>query len=99
MIIGRTISTSTWFLFFPVPGKILKQRDKATQPCHIVAYMLHPKYNGEGMDIEDAEIARAWLADINPEFVAAAITFQAQAPHYPQTFFGPKVLDMKPHIW
>ena len=49
----------------------------------MVAYMLHPKYSGQGMDTEDAETARAWLADINQEYVTASITFQAQASPYP----------------
>ena len=61
---------------------------------------MHPKYNGQDMDLEDAEKARAWLADINPEFVSATIWFEAQALPYPKTYFLPHVADnTKPHIW
>ena len=71
----------------PQLSKIKKRRAQAIQPCHMVAYMLHPKYSGQGMDSEDVESARAWLAEISQEYVAAAITFQAQASPYPQSFF------------
>ena len=58
------------------------------------------KYNGQDMDLEDAETARAWLAEINPDFVAASILFQAQALPYPKSFFLPNVAEnTKPHIW
>ena len=83
----------------PQLSKIKKRRAQAIQPCHMVAYMLHPKYSGQGMDSEDAESARAWLAEISQEYVAAAITFQAQASPYPQSFFQPAVLAMNPSTW
>ena len=67
----------------PILDKIKKRRDQAILPCHMAAYMMHPKYNGQDMDLEDAEKARAWLAEINPDFVASSILFQIQALPYP----------------
>ena len=72
----------------------------AILPCHMAAYMMHPKYNGQDMDLEDAEKARAWLAEINPDFVASSILFQTQALPYPKSYFLPSVAEnTKPHIW
>ena len=76
----------------PYLGKLKKRRDQAILPCHMAAYMLHPKYVGQEMDQSDAETARMWLCNINPEFVAAAITFQSQGSPYPRSFFQPMVL-------
>ncbi|CAL4113663.1 unnamed protein product, partial [Meganyctiphanes norvegica] len=36
-------------LLAPHCDTVQKRFDKAIQPCHMVAYMLHPKYNGHGM--------------------------------------------------
>ena len=61
----------------------------------MVAYMLHPKYAGNDMDPEDAEVARVWLGEKNPEYLAAAISFQAEAHPYPKSFFLPTACEMK----
>lgn len=83
----------------PHRDAVRKRRDQAILPCHIVAYMLHPKYMGLGMDLQHAETARVWLAERNPEFLAAAISFQAEAPPYPESFFLPAARTMKPVTW
>ena len=64
-----------------------------------LAYMLHPKYAGQGMDLQHAEQGRAWFAEHNPEFLAAAISFQAEALSYPESFFQPAPHTMEPVTW
>ena len=44
--------------------------------------MLHPKYAGKDMVLQDTEIAREWLAEHNTEFLAAAIYFQDKYSPY-----------------
>ena len=78
---------------------VQKRKAQAILPCHMVAYMLHPKYAGNGMDPEDAEVARVWLGEKNPEYLAAAISFQAEAHPYPKSFFLPTAREMKAVIW
>ena len=39
------------------------------------------------------------MVNITQVYVAAAITFQAQASPYPQSFFQPAVLAMNPSTW
>ena len=78
---------------------VQKQKDQAILPCHMVAYMLHPKYAGNGMDPLDAEVARVWLREKNPEYLAAAISFQAEADPYPKSFFLPTAREMKAVTW
>ena len=39
-------------------GDVRKRRDQAILPCHMVAYMLHPKYAGKDMVTSDAGTAR-----------------------------------------
>ena len=80
-------------------GDVVKLRDQAILPCHMVAYMLHPKYAGKDMEPKDAETAREWLGDHNSEFLAAAIAFQAEASPYPKSFFLPAARTMKPVTW
>ena len=48
---------------------VRKRRDQAILPCHMIAYLLHPKYSSKDMDLQDAETARAWLVNQNPEFL------------------------------
>lgn len=78
---------------------VRKRRDQAILPCHMVAFMMHPKYSGQDMDLEDAESAREWLAEHNLEFLAAAISFQAEALPYPRSFFMAAARTMDPVTW
>ena len=78
---------------------VRKRRDKAILPCHMAAYMLHPKYCGQGMDIQDVETAKNWLMELNPDFLIAALSFQAEADPYPKSFFQPKARTMMPSTW
>ena len=65
----------------------------------MAAYMLHPKYCGQGMDIQDVETAKNWLMELNPDFLLAVISFQAEADPYPKSFFQPKARTMMPSTW
>ena len=86
-------------LLAPHREDVRRRRNKAILPCHMVAYMLHPNYSGVGMDLQDVETAKDWLMELNPEYLAAAISFQAEATPYPKSFFQPAARTMKPDTW
>ena len=86
-------------LLAPHREAVRRRREKAILPCHMVAYMLHPNYSGVGMDLQDVETAKDWLMELNPEYLAAAISFQAEATPYPKSFFQPAARTMKPDTW
>ena len=41
----------------PHKDKVMKRMKQAIFPCHLVAYMLHPKYAGTSMTHEQVETA------------------------------------------
>ena len=78
---------------------VKKRKEQAILPCHMVAFMLHPKYAGKGMDPEDAEKARMWLQKKNPDFLPAAVAFLTQIAPYPKSFFLSPTCEMGPATW
>ena len=76
-----------------------KRFDFVIRPCHLVAYMFHPKYLGEQLSQEQVEIAREWLLNKGEDFLPAAIAFQAEAAPFPESYFRPEARLMDPVTW
>jgi len=83
----------------PHREKVKKRYQQAILPCHLVTYMLHPKYMAEGMSLEEVEQAKDWLINRNEAFLAPAIAFQAEAAPYPPTFFRASARTMNTLTW
>lgn len=53
-----------------VHNKFLRKRfDDCIASAHILSYMLHLKYMGEGLTKDQEEIARKWVNDIYKNFL------------------------------
>ena len=83
----------------PYQDKVQKRFGDAILPCHLVAYMLHPKYAGEHLSPAQIEVAKGWLVERNESFIVPAISFQAQAEPFPASFFRAEARGMKPSTW
>ncbi|KAK2154023.1 hypothetical protein LSH36_279g03145 [Paralvinella palmiformis] len=67
---------------------------------HLVAYELHPKYQGSNLDPEQMEdINRHHLFSQNQEFVPLVIAHQAKSSLFPASFFLDNTTQMNPIIW
>lgn len=83
----------------PHRAKVQKRFDQAIQPCHLVAYMLHPKYAGKHMTMDQVVTAKVWLTDRDERYLGAAISFQAEADPFPHSFFKPAAKTMSAVTW
>lgn len=50
---------------------------------HLTAYMLHPKYRGEKLTMEQQQDVSTWLANRDPGFITSFISFQAKVAPFP----------------
>lgn len=50
---------------------------------HLTAYMLHPKYRGEKLTMEQQQDVSTWLANRDPGFITSFIGFQAKVAPFP----------------
>jgi len=74
----------------------------AIQPVHYLANMLHPRYRGAKLSVNQLEEARQWIADSYPELLPLVINFHTSddATLYTQSFFTPKVTSkLDPVSW
>lgn len=80
---------------------ILEKRfSQCVTPAHFLAYMLHPKYNGNGLTVDQREKARVWVTeDISNEFLPFIIQFEIQSDVYPKSYFEESMLNMSPIDW
>ena len=54
--------------------KVKKRFEQSILSCHLVTYLLHPKYRGEYLSYEQKEKARKWLKKVNPSFLSYDLT-------------------------
>lgn len=80
---------------------ILKFRfEQAITPAHILAYLLDPKYMGEGLTAPQQESTRIWLLELNPAYLPLVISFQAEEDPFPKSYFTSEVRNnVKASIW
>ena len=83
----------------PHISAVEKRFKAAILPQHMLAYMMHPRYQGEHLTLDLVEVAKNWLVSRNPSFLPTAIAFQAQADPFPSSFFQPAALDMNVVTW
>jgi hypothetical protein len=78
---------------------IQKRLDQAIDPCHLAAYMLHPRYQGEHLTATQKETAKTWLEQKDAAYLPTAIAFQAKAELFPPSFFTASATAMKAATW
>ena len=76
--------------------KVLFRMGQALTDEHYVAYALHPKYQGELLDVDDREIVHQWLLKNNPEFISTLFSFQAKSKPFLDTFFTKLASELDP---
>ena len=70
-------------------------RSHHTQAPH----MLHPKYRGEKLTMEQQQDVSTWLASRDPGFITSFISFQAKAAPFPRSYFSTEGISISPHTW
>ncbi|KAK2139837.1 hypothetical protein LSH36_1591g00009 [Paralvinella palmiformis] len=62
---------------FPLEKVVNKRFQDAISLEHLTAYILHSKYIGEKMTMEQQQDLSTWLANHDPGFITSFISFQA----------------------
>ena len=82
------------------PKTVEKHLKQAVQTCHLVAYKLHPKYQGALLSDDQHEGANQSVLKKNPEFFSVSISFHAKANPFPESFFTTTTTDsINPVTW
>ena len=81
----------------PHKATVKKRFNQAIKPCHLVAYLLHPKYQESRLTNDQLELAHQWLLQKNPNYLAAAVAFETKSSPFPSSFFSLSV--MHPVVW
>ena len=85
-------ATSSWTSSMSQSCKLTatmsRRFDFTIKPCHLVAFLFHPKYLGARLTLEQIETVKEWLICKDEAFLPAAITFQAEATPFPASFFN-----------
>ena len=74
-------------LLQPHKDKVMKRTKQVIFLCHLVVYMLHPKYARTSMTHEQVKIAKQWLNGKNPEYLPVAMAFQAEVDPFQECSF------------
>jgi hypothetical protein len=72
---------------------------KAVLPEHLVAYTLHPKYQGELLTPDQLEIVNKWVISKDPNFIATLISYQAKSMPFPVSYFSDAAVQVPPLTW
>lgn len=80
----------------PYHDILFKRMNQSITPAHLVAYLLHPKFKGEGLTEIQKEDARSWLHEINPEFLNYVVSFKAQGAPFPKSYFTQTLEELNP---
>ena len=62
-------------------------------------HMLHPKYRGEKLTMEQQQDVSTWLASRDPGFITSFTSFQAKAAPFPRSYFSAEAISISPHTW
>ena len=87
-----------WASCTPPPRESCQQ---AIPRCHHARapHMLHPKYRGEKLTMEQQQDVSTWLASRDPGFITSFTSFQAKAAPFPSSYFSVEAISISPHTW
>lgn len=66
---------------------------------HIVAYALHPTYQGKDLSPIQQEEVLTWMLERNPTFLQPLMAFQAQEAPFIPAFFSESAKSVPPVTW
>lgn len=95
----------TWLMLLkeeslqPRIQEVTKRMDLAMKPFHFLAYLLNPKYKGEGLSNNQKEIAHSWLVNKYPNSISLLIAYEAEAVPFPPTYFTASGRSINPVTW
>ena len=81
----------------PHKAAVNKRFKQAITTEHLVAYHIHPRYQGEKLTPAQRIQVTEWMAD--RELLQPFISLQAQESPFPKTFFAESVRSMEPCTW
>lgn len=79
--------------------EVSKRLTQSLQTFHYLAYLLNPKYKGEGLTDKQKESARSYLTERYPESISLLIAYEAEATPFPGTYFTETGKNMNPITW
>lgn len=83
----------------PHQSAVSKRFRLAIRVEHLVAYTLHPKYQGQKLSTEQLDDVNKWLVNKDPCFITTLISFQAKAAPFPDSYFAEHAVNMPPSTW
>ena len=69
------------------------------QKCNLVAYKLHPKYQGKNLSLEQINAVHSYLMNIDASFMATLVAFEGQSTPFPTAYFSGVATAMSPTQW
>ena len=87
-------------LLNPYQEKVHLRFNQAMTPFHFLAFCLHPKYRGRGLNKEQLESANELVTSKWHGVVSDLCAFQAETDPFPQHMFKETFLEkVEPHVW
>lgn len=76
-----------------------KRMSQSLEPFHFLAYLLHPKYQGDGLNSVQIESARLWATEKFPNCLPFLIAFEACDLPFPASYFSESGRLTNPVTW
>lgn len=83
----------------PRISDISKRMTQSMQPFHFLAYLLNPKYKGDGLSNTQKESARSFLVKKYPDSISLLIAYEAETAPFPATYFTESGRNINPVTW
>ena len=83
----------------PHKRDVLKRFGQAMTTEHLVAYKLHPKYQGKNLSLEQINAVHSYLMNIDASFMATLVAFEGQSTPFLTAYFSGVATAMSPTQW
>ena len=98
IIVDADVCDAWLGLLHSAPKRKLSTSD-SKMPHARAPHMLHPKYRGEKLTMEQQQDVSTWLASRDPGFITNFISFQAKVAPFPSSYFSAEAISISPHTW
>lgn len=79
--------------------KINKRMDLALTPAHFLANILHPKYKGNLLSVEEVNTALEWVNEKYPSLLSLILKFRTECAPFPKYMFSSSAIEVGPLTW
>ena len=83
----------------PHKRDVLRRFGQAMTTEHLVAYKLHPKYQGKNLSLEQINAVHSYLMNIDASFMATLVAFEGQSTPFHTAYFSGVATAMSPTQW